>query len=1040
MRRECRGWPGVPEKIRGNGWKGAALWGQVSIPERQVLLEHVGFLRAIALGVLRNEADADDAVQQTLATALQKPPADDSNLRGWLATVVRNFARMQLRSRSRRRAREESVAKREGAPSTARIAQRMEMERHVVDAIASLDEPFRTTLILRFYDDLQPKEIAARMGVPAATVRTRLKRGLDKLRAQLEEKNGGNRKATFAGLLLLAQLPARATPLRWLPVASVATIVIGVVSIAVMIADLAEGPGEPSQRTPVVDRAPEFDGEDALDSDATAIACVISGRILDERGGAPDGAEVIAYPHAGAGLLDTPITRWQRWMEQPKPLARAAADKRGAYTIRVDPPRPVWLVYRAPGFAVEIVPLPDASGSYGSVDVELRKGRARGVLIDARTDLPIADATIHAWGSEFTPFGAPGLITARTDEDGEFTLPFAAVRNDDGKEKPNRVSLVIDARNSGIAPRVFLSRPTTSLDLEIAGFEPLSIRTEPGACVMAVASRAIDVAVADDKGVARFAEFPDAIGSLIVTHPEHVARHERTRLTGAREIDMPLQRGKLVRGTVLHAGSGKPVAGAFVGVVPGSNAQATLFDTLVATRTDREGRFELRLRAGQGRQVAIAHPSLGTVRRARRRSVISLAADRQVRGSVVLDPSRAPIPGARVWIESRGWLSAWAGDQRRLRTAITRADGTYEIHGAPVLDGIKIAAHHPRYGTGILRCNPGKHEYDFALLEQEPRVRRNRDPIVELRGVVVDAAGVKLREVTVRAIGAVDEWTTTTADGSFALRVRGQFPQTITLRRGKVIREVEYAGPDHFAELTMPSGPAVSGRVVHAGKPIGKALVRSLVDGKTRDSVRTGADGRFVLWRWLAEGPDEIVIEAAGYETARLTPPLTAETELHPASTLVVKVVAENGEPLSQLELRLGERRLATDINGVIRLYKTQKSRPEFVVVPGGPGWILLGEPQWSKDGRMLKLVVRRGERIEGRVVDSENRGVPHILVLAVPTAEGRATRRAFTNSKGYFVLRGLHPERYQLRVGESKQGVEIEAGTRELVLRKESR
>jgi len=54
--------------------------------------------------------------------------------------------------------------------SVKEIAQRMEMERHVVDAIASLEEPFKTTLILRFYDDLQPKEIAVRMGVPAATV------------------------------------------------------------------------------------------------------------------------------------------------------------------------------------------------------------------------------------------------------------------------------------------------------------------------------------------------------------------------------------------------------------------------------------------------------------------------------------------------------------------------------------------------------------------------------------------------------------------------------------------------------------------------------------------------------------------------------------------------------------------------------------------------------------------------------------------------------------------------------------------------------
>ena len=88
----------------------------------------------------------------------------------------------------------------------------------------------------------------------------------------------------------------------------------------------------------------------------------------------------------------------------------------------------------------------------------------------------------------------------------------------------------------------------------------------------------------------------------------------------------------------------------------------------------------------------------------------------------------------------------------------------------------------------------------------------------------------------------------------------------------------------------------------------------------------------------------------------------------------------------------------------------------------------------------MLTIVVRRGERIEGRVVDSENRGVRHILVLAQPTVKGRAIRRAFTNSKGYFVLRALHPEHYELRVGDAKYGVQIEAGAKELVLREESR
>ena len=98
------------------------------------------------------------------------------------------------------------------------------------------------------------------------------------------------------------------------------------------------------------------------------------------------------------------------------------------------------------------------------------------------------------------------------------------------------------------------------------------------------------------------------------------------------------------------------------------------------------------------------------------------------------------------------------------------------------------------------------------------------------------------------------------------------------------------------------------------------------------------------------------------------------------------------------------------------------------------------GQGIYQSVAERKRVTARALQRIEGRVVDSENHGVPHILVLAQPTVKGRAIRRAFTNSKGYFMLRALHPERYELRTGDAKHGVEIEAGTKGLVLREESR
>ena len=58
------------------------------------------------------------------------------------------------------------------------IVARLETQRRVVDAVMALDEPYRTVVVYRYFDDLPPKEIAARLGVPVGTVKTRLKRAL----------------------------------------------------------------------------------------------------------------------------------------------------------------------------------------------------------------------------------------------------------------------------------------------------------------------------------------------------------------------------------------------------------------------------------------------------------------------------------------------------------------------------------------------------------------------------------------------------------------------------------------------------------------------------------------------------------------------------------------------------------------------------------------------------------------------------------------------------------------------------------------------
>jgi len=159
----------------------------------EALLAHRAFVRALVRRLVGDPHDADDVVQETWVAALRGAPARPRSLRAWLARVARNLSLRHARGEARRRRRELGAAAPEAARGPAETLERVAAEHAVVAALLELDEPYRGTLLQHFYDDLAPRAIAARTGVPAATVRTRLKRGLDMLRARLDRRHGGRR-------------------------------------------------------------------------------------------------------------------------------------------------------------------------------------------------------------------------------------------------------------------------------------------------------------------------------------------------------------------------------------------------------------------------------------------------------------------------------------------------------------------------------------------------------------------------------------------------------------------------------------------------------------------------------------------------------------------------------------------------------------------------------------------------------------------------------------------------------------------------------
>lgn len=155
------------------------------------LKRQVRWLRGLARELVRDEHLAEDLAQETLLEALARPPRSLASLRQWMRSVVRNRWRDTLRSDERRRQRETVAARPEATDDGAADVALVELQRTLAQAVLELEEPYRSALVLRFYESLPPREIARRQGASVATVKSRLRRALERLRQTLDQRRGG---------------------------------------------------------------------------------------------------------------------------------------------------------------------------------------------------------------------------------------------------------------------------------------------------------------------------------------------------------------------------------------------------------------------------------------------------------------------------------------------------------------------------------------------------------------------------------------------------------------------------------------------------------------------------------------------------------------------------------------------------------------------------------------------------------------------------------------------------------------------------------
>lgn len=160
----------------------------------------------LAMAIVHGASDADDVVANTFAqlwrTAARFDP-DRGSVAAWITTMTRTRALDLLRAGKRRSRLHERAAAEDDAGFASPMGgsgdapdaetERRETAAAVRKSLATLPEPQRRAIELAFFGGLSHTDVAAALGQPLGTVKTRIRMGLLKLRESLRPTLAGER-------------------------------------------------------------------------------------------------------------------------------------------------------------------------------------------------------------------------------------------------------------------------------------------------------------------------------------------------------------------------------------------------------------------------------------------------------------------------------------------------------------------------------------------------------------------------------------------------------------------------------------------------------------------------------------------------------------------------------------------------------------------------------------------------------------------------------------------------------------------------------
>jgi RNA polymerase sigma-70 factor (ECF subfamily) len=167
---------------------GLVPWG-VSAPLdfEALLAESASLAFRVAYSVLRSREDAEDVAQDAAVRAYRgfHRLRDRERFRAWLVRIAWRLALDRRRSERRRERREQAWDGAGAPPSAEQLAAAREAEERVWAAVDRLPEKLRVVLVLGAIEGQGTKEVAALLGLPEGTVKSRLHAARRKLIEEL---------------------------------------------------------------------------------------------------------------------------------------------------------------------------------------------------------------------------------------------------------------------------------------------------------------------------------------------------------------------------------------------------------------------------------------------------------------------------------------------------------------------------------------------------------------------------------------------------------------------------------------------------------------------------------------------------------------------------------------------------------------------------------------------------------------------------------------------------------------------------------------